>query len=110
MAVEHFLRILERSQSLRRLGSAALNMCYLAEGCLDAYWASSVKTWDVAAGSLIAERAGVCLSQIEGTEFDLWNPRLLAAASPELHQQVLAVLNAPPVAGGGDPLATGRVL
>ncbi|MBX3421259.1 MAG: inositol monophosphatase [Pirellulaceae bacterium] len=87
--VEQFLRVLERCQSLRRLGSAALNLCYLAEGSLDAYWASSVKCWDVAAGYLIAQRAGVIFSHLRGDAFDLWNPLLVAAASPTLHGQML---------------------
>jgi myo-inositol-1(or 4)-monophosphatase len=90
--VEQFLRVLESCQSLRRLGSAALNMCFLAEGCLDAYWASSVKCWDVAAGCLIAQQAGVVISHMDGSEFDLWNPKFLGSASPQLHQQMLGCL------------------
>ncbi len=87
--IERFLTILERSQSMRRLGSAALNLCYVAEGCLDAYWATSVKAWDVAAGYLIAQRAGCSLTQVDGTEFDLWNPRFVVSGSAALHQQML---------------------
>lgn len=82
--VLQFLNVLEKSQSLRRLGSAALNLCYLAEGCLDAYWANSVKVWDVAAGYLIAKRAGVEFASTGGGPFELWNPRLVAAGSQEL--------------------------
>jgi myo-inositol-1(or 4)-monophosphatase len=91
--VSQFLNVLEQSQSLRRLGSAALNLCYLAEGCLDAYWASSVKTWDVAAGYLIAQRAGATFSHVTGTPFDLWQPKLIAAATPQLHAAVVECLN-----------------
>jgi myo-inositol-1(or 4)-monophosphatase len=87
--VTQFLSVLERSQSLRRLGSAALNLCYLAEGCLDAYWASSVKTWDVAAGYLIAQSAGAVFSRLDGSAFDLWHPQFVGSASPELQQQML---------------------
>ncbi len=53
--IVQFLNVLESSQSLRRLGSAAMNLCYVAEGCLDAYWATSVKTWDVAPERLSRE-------------------------------------------------------
>ncbi len=87
--INQFLNVLERSQSLRRLGSAALNLCYVAEGCLDAYWATSVKTWDIAAGYLIAKNAGAVFSNIEGDDFDLWNPKLVVASSRELHGQML---------------------
>lgn len=90
--VSQFLNILERSQSLRRLGSAALNLCYVAEGCLDAYWASSVKTWDVAAGYLIARTAGAYLTKLDGTPFDLWNPQLCITASEPLHVEMLDCL------------------
>lgn len=88
-SVEQFLCVLEKSQSLRRLGSAALNLCYIAEGCLDAYWASSVKTWDVAAGYLIAQQAGAVFSHVNGQPFDVWNPQMLVSATPELHRQML---------------------
>jgi myo-inositol-1(or 4)-monophosphatase len=87
--VEQFLRVLESSQSLRRLGSAALNMCYVAEGCLDSYWANSVKAWDVAAGYVIAQSAGAVIDGSEGGEFDLWNPRFVASGSRALQNQML---------------------
>ena len=91
-SVAFFLNVLERSQSLRRLGSAALNLCYLAEGCLDSYWATSVKTWDIAAGYLIASSAGVVFTNPVGEPFDLWKPTLVASATPELQQQMLDCL------------------
>ncbi|RMF38038.1 MAG: inositol monophosphatase, partial [Planctomycetota bacterium] len=90
--VAQFLNILESAQTVRRLGSAALNLCYLAEGCLDAYWATSLKAWDVAAGYLIAGQAGVAFCDPAGQPFDLWQPRLVAAATVELQRQVLACL------------------
>lgn len=91
--VGQFLNVLERSQSLRRLGSAALNLCYLAEGCLDAYWANSVKAWDVAAGYLIAKSAGVQFTNTDGSPFDMWNPKFVASASPSLQASMLSCLN-----------------
>ncbi len=90
--IQQFLNVVEVCQSLRRFGSAAMNLCWLAEGCLDSYWASSVKCWDVAAGHLIAARAGAVFSQIDGSQFNLWNPKFLASASPQLHNQMLAQL------------------
>ncbi len=91
-AVDQFLNVLERSQSLRRLGSAALNLCYLAEGCLDSYWATSVKTWDVAAGYLIAKSAGAVFSNLEGGPFDLWDPKFVGSSSTALHDEMLECL------------------
>lgn len=92
--IAQFLNVLEKSQSLRRLGSAALNLCYLAEGCLDTYWANSVKAWDVAAGYLIAKSAGVQFISLDGTDFDLWNPKFVASATPALQQAMLTCLQA----------------
>jgi myo-inositol-1(or 4)-monophosphatase len=92
-SVQQFLCVLEQSQSLRRLGSAALNLCYLAEGCLDSYWASSVKVWDVAAGYLIAKQAGVTFNNVDGGAFDVWNPQLLASSTSELQAQMLRCLH-----------------
>jgi len=57
-ANELFTTISSRCQSVRRLGSAALNLCYVACGRLDGYWALSLQIWDVAAGALIVQQAG----------------------------------------------------
>lgn len=90
--VEQFLCVLEKSQSMRRLGSAALNLCYLAEGCLDSYWVAYIKTWDIAAGYLIAKNAGVQFTQLDGESFDLWHPRFVASSTPALQESMLQCL------------------
>ena len=64
--------------------SAALNLAYVASGRLDAYWATSVKPWDVAAGWLIASEAGARMRHIEGGEVELADPRFVAAGSRTL--------------------------
>jgi myo-inositol-1(or 4)-monophosphatase len=92
--VARFLEGLQATQSLRRLGSAALNLCYVAAGRLDGYWASSVKAWDVAAGALIVREAGAHLTGIDGSPFELHNPHLLCAAGPILHGQLQQMLAA----------------
>lgn len=93
LEVQQFLNVLERSQTTRRLGSAALNLCYVAEGCLDSYWATSVNTWDIAAGYLIAKNAGAIFNHAAGGEFDLWNPKFVASSSPALQAAMLDCLN-----------------
>ena len=90
--IEQFIEILHQSQTLRRLGSAALNLCYLAAGRLDAYWATSPKAWDIAAGVLIAQEAGAVVSDLAGLSLDWEKPRLASAATPALHQQLLDIL------------------
>lgn len=84
LEVAQFLEVLVRSQSMRRLGSAALNLCYVAQGRLDAYWAGFLKVWDIAAGALIASEAGATLRKFDGNPFDPWDGQLLAAGTETL--------------------------
>ncbi len=86
--VAQFVEILVRSQSIRRLGSAALNLCFVAQGRLDAYWAGVLKVWDIAAGALIATEAGATLSKQNGDSFDPWDGELLAAGSEMLSREL----------------------
>ncbi len=92
VAVHQFLNVLEQSQSVRRLGSAALNLCYVAEGRLDAYWASCLKSWDIAAGVLIATEAGAAVTNFSGEPIDLWGGEVLVAATAELHDGMRGAL------------------
>ncbi len=87
-----FIAAVQNCQTVRRLGSAALNLCYLATGRLDGYWATCVKNWDVAAGALIAAEAGVVISDLNGRPFDLDDPKFVAAATSRLHHELREVL------------------
>ena len=91
-AVDQFLAVLERAQAMRRTGSAALNLAYLASGRYDGYWSTTTKPWDVAAGALIVEEAGGVLTSFEGGEFDVWHPRFIAASTAALHGELLRAL------------------
>jgi myo-inositol-1(or 4)-monophosphatase len=91
--VELFLRMLDRGRTIRRNGATALNLCYIGCGRLDGYWGTTAKSWDVAAGLLIASEAGATVTNVEGNEFDLERPEFLIAASPELHAEMLPLLN-----------------
>jgi myo-inositol-1(or 4)-monophosphatase len=93
--VERFLRILFSCQAVRRLGSAALNLCYVAAGKLDGYWATSLKKWDVAAGLLLVREAGGTITSLDGGPFDLELPQLAAAGQKKLHAQLVAKLANP---------------
>lgn len=88
-----FLKLLYQARSVRRLGSAALNLCYVAAGRLDLYWATTVKSWDVAAGYLILQQAGGCMTDVSGAPLDLDRPRFVAAASDKLNQATLRLLS-----------------
>jgi myo-inositol-1(or 4)-monophosphatase len=91
--VSRFVEAMHAAQTVRRMGSAALNLCYVGTGRLDAYFASSVHSWDVAAGVLIAREAGAVVTSISGTAFDLRRPNLAAAVTAELHTELLKALS-----------------
>ncbi len=90
--MRRFIEVSHSCQSIRRLGSAALNLCYVACGRLDAYFASTVKPWDVAAGVLIVREAGGVVSSLHGGEFDIRRPQFTSAASVTLHAALLEML------------------
>lgn len=90
--VSRFLEVLYRCQALRRLGSAALNLCYVASGNLDAYWATSLRKWDAAAGLLIVKEAGGCVSDIDGSPVDLDRPRFVVSGHADLQHEMVTLL------------------
>ncbi len=89
-----FLEMLPRCQAVRRTGSSALNLCYLAAGRFDLYWSYSTRIWDVAAGVLLVREAGGCVTSPAGGEFSLEEAHFLAAATPELHARLLEIAHA----------------
>jgi myo-inositol-1(or 4)-monophosphatase len=96
--VSQFLAAVLNCQSVRRTGSAALNLCYVAAGRFDAFWAMSTKAWDVAAGVLLVTEAGGMVTDLSGKRFSLNEPRPVATAGPELHAAFCQLLqSAPPL-------------
>ena len=90
-----FQDFLVRAQGIRRDGSAALNLCYLAMGRFDGFWEGNLSAWDVAAGSLIVREAGGALSDYGGGPFRIAG-RQICAANPELHAEMLVLLSRHP--------------
>lgn len=86
-----FAAFLEEARAVRRLGSAALDLCYVACGRLDGYWEEKIQPWDIAAGSLIVQEAGGAVSGLEGEPFDAFAGHLLAT-NGRLHEPMLAVV------------------
>ena len=96
--IEQFIAAVLGCQAVRRTGSAALNMCYLAAGRVDAFWARSTHVWDVAAGALLVEEAGGVVTGLDGQPLDLRKPYPVATANPTLHRHFQELLaNAPPL-------------
>jgi len=82
-----FLEAVFSCQGIRRTGSAALNLCYLAAGRYDVFWSYGTKAWDVAAGVLLVREAGGVVCTAQGTEYLLLGDPLFAAANPQLLKQ-----------------------
>jgi myo-inositol-1(or 4)-monophosphatase len=91
--VARFVKVLERCRSLRRLGSCALNMCYVAAGRLDGYWATNVCAWDSAAGTVIAREAGAQLSAYDGSEMDDWLPKFCVTSTKPMQDTMVGLLS-----------------
>jgi len=81
----------ENCRGIRRLGSAALDLAYVASGKLDAYYENSLNIWDLAAGKLIVEEAGGIVTDYQGEEHALNNGSILAA-NPDIHRQFLGAI------------------
>ena len=81
-----------RTQGVRRLGSAALDLCYVAAGRLDGFWELRLSAWDIAAGGLIAQEAGALVTGIDGVSHFLSTPYSILAANHDLHPLMLEVL------------------
>jgi myo-inositol-1(or 4)-monophosphatase len=86
-----FGRCLDATQGVRRLGSAAIDLCYVACGRFDGYWEQNLKPWDTAAGQLIAREAGATVTDFSNTPFDIGMQEILATNS-FIHGDMLSLL------------------
>ncbi len=87
-----FIEALGSCQAIRRTGSAALNLCYVAAGRFDVYWSYSTKVWDIAAGVLIVREAGGTVTAPDGGPLVLESGHFLAAANDPLHTELRAMV------------------
>ena len=92
-----FQSFLLRAQGVRRDGSAALNLCYLAMGRFDGMWEGNLSPWDIAAGSLIVREAGGIITGYRGEALRLEGRRIVAA-HPTLHARLIEVIATHPEA------------
>jgi myo-inositol-1(or 4)-monophosphatase len=89
--IAHFNHFVTRAQAIRRCGSAALDLCYVACGRFDGFWELKLKPWDVAAASLIVQEAGGHLTDFKNKEFSIHSHETLGT-NGLIHQQMLDVL------------------
>lgn len=88
-----FAEFVRRARAVRRLGSAALDLCYVAAGRLDGFWEAGLKPWDTCAGALIAEEGGAVVTTWTGEPYDS-RAGSLVASNGRLHAQMLEVIAA----------------
>lgn len=90
-----FGAFLGQARAVRRLGSAALDLCYVAAGRFDGFWEQTLKPWDVAAGALIVEEAGGRITGMDGSRFDPAAAHLVAS-NGQIHAAMLDVIQYAP--------------
>jgi myo-inositol-1(or 4)-monophosphatase len=78
-------------QAIRRDGSAALDLCYLACGRFDGFWELKLSPWDTAAGFLVLREAGGVATRLDGSPYDIHQPEILAS-NGRIHGQMMAVI------------------
>jgi len=89
--LDEFCRFTLRAQGIRRTGSAALDLCYVACGRFDGFWELKLNPWDTAAGSIILQAAGGCLTNWNGVPFSIYEKQMVAS-NTLLHDSMLQVL------------------
>ncbi len=90
--IDLFVRFLKTAQAIRRDGSAALDICYVAMGRFDGFWERRLKPWDTAAASLILKEAGGRVSDFTGNEYSIYSDEILCS-NGKIHTQMVEVLN-----------------
>jgi myo-inositol-1(or 4)-monophosphatase len=80
-----------QARAVRRLGSAAIDLCYVAAGRMDGFWESDLKPWDIAGGALIVAEAGGRITGMDGTAFSSRHGHVLAT-NTHLHDSMLEVI------------------
>jgi myo-inositol-1(or 4)-monophosphatase len=89
--IDLFAAFLHTARAVRRLGSAALDLCWVAAGRMDGFWEQGLYAWDTMAGGLIVQEAGGRVSALNGS---VWNPHAgeVVASNGHIHDAMVAVI------------------
>ena len=90
-ALERFTTLSKKSRGIRRLGSAAIDFCYVATGVFDGFWEVHLNPWDICAGNLIVEEAGGIVTDFDGKPIDIFTKRILCT-NRKIHQKMIEVM------------------
>lgn len=91
-AFEKFIASLKAARAVRRLGSAAIDFCYVASGVFDAFWEVHLHPWDICAGKLIVEEAGGLVTDFSNKEINIYSKQILAS-NKYVHESMVRLLN-----------------
>jgi myo-inositol-1(or 4)-monophosphatase len=86
---QRIAQMVHKVRDVRRFGAAAIDLCFVACGRLDAYFEEYLHPWDLVAGGIIATEAGAILSDFSGNEME---PREVLASTPGIHEKLVALL------------------
>jgi len=101
-AIGHFVNFLMNAQAVRRMGSAAIDLAYVAAGRYDGFWEVALNPWDMAAGALIVQEAGGKLSDFSGNQHSIYTKEIVAS-NGLVHEEMVKILKK-----GMPPNATGN--
>ncbi len=90
--IPYFLKMLENCRDLRRLGSAATDLAFVACGRLDGFWEFGLSPWDIAAGAIIVKEAGGKVTDTNGNLLDLFGKDILAT-NKNIHKECIEILS-----------------
>lgn len=90
--LEIFEKFIRKGVPVRRLGSAAIDLCWVAAGRLDGFYEHKLEPWDSAAGYLIVEEAGGKVTDLQGNKFSVYQHKVLAT-NGKIHDEMLEVIN-----------------
>jgi len=91
--VRNLKNVLPNCQDIRRFGSAAIDLCYTANGNFEGFYEINLKPWDVAAGMLILSEAGGTITNNFGNTYDIFNDKAIVATNSFIHNKLLELLN-----------------
>jgi len=94
--VRHFANFTMEAQAVRRDGSAAIDLAYVACGRFDGFWEDGLHPWDVAAGVVIIEEAGGLVTDFRGAPLDIYTPQALTS-NGLIHEEMMRVLAKDPL-------------
>lgn len=89
--IDHFVNFIKAGLPIRRLGSAALDLCYIACGRIDGFWEVSLNPWDVAAGHLILKESGGKITNFSGKKYSIYSKQVLAT-NGKIHKEMMEIL------------------